>query len=561
MMPSFINQASFNRQDPPESLQVQLAFHKLLGSIFSRFHSSSYDQLDDVIEETLKETCTFIQADRCYLFLSSENSMFASNTYEWCQEGVSAQKEYLQNLDLYNFTWFRNKLLRTDYLFIPSVEKISACAPKEHIVWPKQEICSALIIPLKHHDKLYGFLGFDAVGQARAWSDEDINLLTIIANIFLWVHQGKQSEQLIRIYRQLANSLEEGILIINEPNQVIAINQAFSEITGYSYADILGQPHFLFGLMEADQDKIHEMHQQLRTQGKWAGTVTGRHKDGSSYPARYSINTSQDEIDKLTRYMAIFKDISDDYRLEQERAALRKQTMTAQKLNSLSAMSAAVVHEIAQPLNAIKVLVDGMLYCQHNHFELPQSEIFEKLANVSTEMKRIDEIIQSIRSYANSNQSAELSSCSWNEAVERVLGLLGRQLATHQIVIKPVLIDELPRMVANPLRLDEVLLNLLVNAMHALDYCQKAEKEIICQTGYTDKMAILEVADNAYGIDESIHELIFEPFFTNKQSIHGMGLGLSIVASIMTSLKGQVSVFNNDKGGATFRLELPIIES
>lgn len=557
MLPNDFNDALLTRQNTTE-MQYQLAFHNLLVSVFSRFHSSQYGQLDKAIEQTLQEIGTFVQADRSYLFLFSEDNLFMSNTHEWFAEGIPAQKDNLQNLSTTDYSWFINELLSSDYLYIPSVEKMSGAALMEQTILASQQIKSLLAVPLKRQNTMYGFLGFDAVTQPREWSVEEINLLTIIANILFWAKNSKQTANHIRIALQLANSIEEGIYIITEPDQISWVNKAFNQITGYSYEDIIGQPHFLVDLVEMDQAAVKNMHQLLREQGRWSGIVTGKHKDGHTYPASFFISTNQEKDENLVRYLIIIKDISEYYELEQERAKLQKQTITAQKLNSLSAMSAGVVHEIAQPLNSIKVMVDGMLYCYQNNFELPRSEIFQKLGEVSTEIKRIDEIIQSIRSFAGSSQSTELSPCSWNEAVERALGLLGRQMATHQIIVRPVLAADLPLMYANPLRLDEVLVNLLVNAMHALDLCDKKEKEIICTTSYTDKHTILEITDNACGIDESLYEMIFEPFFTDKHSPNGMGLGLSVVASIMTSLQGQVVVSNNDKGGATFRLELPI---
>ena len=164
-----------------------------------------------------------------------------------------------------------------------------------------------------------------------------------------------------------------------------------------------------------------------------------------------------------------------------------------------------------------------------------------------------------MRSFASLNQFSEMSVCSWNESVERALALLGRELSTRAIILKKNLSADLPGMYANPLRLDQVLVNLLMNAIQALDTSANDVKIINLTTSYTAKYVILEIADNAGGIDASIHDDIFEPFYSNKQSSHGMGLGLSVAASIMTSLEGQVTYYNNDQGGATFRLELPIM--
>lgn len=560
MMPYFNNQASLSRQNTEEILLYQLAFEKLLGSIFSRFHSIQFGQLDAAIEQTLQEIGRFVQADRSYLFLFSEDGQMMTNTHEWCAEGISSQKYLLQNLACADYIWTLNQLSNSEYIYIPKVDNMSPSAQPEQAILIEQQIQSLLIVPLKRNTKLYGFLGFDAVTQAREWSAEDINLLIIVAKILLYANDRKLTKDYIRIAWQIADSIEEGLFVISEPDAIIWANKAFTMITGYSYDEVVGKPHFFFSLVDPDQTALQDMHRTILANGRWSGTVNCKHKDGHSYPGSFLVSTSRDENENLTRYLVIFKDITEYYKVEQERARLQKQTLIAQKLNSLSAMSAAMVHEIAQPLNSIKVLVDGMIYCQQNNYDLPQSEIFQKLSEVSAEIGRIDTIIRDMRSFASLNQSTELSSCSWNESIERALGLLGRQLAAHEIIVSTTLTDSSPQMYANPLRLDHVLVNLLVNAIQALDISEKKEKKIHIITSYTDKHAILEIADNASGIDASLHDNIFEPFFTSKQSSHGMGLGLSVVASIMTSLKGQVTVYNNDRGGATFRLELPIIK-
>lgn len=548
-------------EDTFEELRRKLAFYRLLDEVAARFHASHEVDMDQAITQSLRDIGVFVGADRSYLFMFSRNQLSVSNTHEWCAEGITAQKDQLQNLAVKDYPWFAAQVNMGDYFYIPSVADMPADARSDQELLQMQQIQSLLLVPLRRFDKTYGFLGFDAVKQTRAWSAEDISLLAILAKIILMAKNYQQSRDFVRISRQMANSITEGVFIFREPDRILWVNEAFTAITGYIFDDVVRKPYFLKDLVETEQEAVTEMHQQLRSNGKWSGTLSCRHKDGHCYPASFFINRNREENADLIRYIAIFKDVTDFYKLEQERAQLKKQTITAQKLNSLSAMSAAVVHEIAQPLNAIKVLVDGMLYFQHNQYELPQPEIFQKLADVSTEIKRIDEIIQSIRSYASSNQSTELTACSWNDAIERVLGLLGRQLATHQINVNLAMDTNLPQIYANPLRLDEVLINLLVNAMNALDWSHKRDKEIICRTCSTETHAVLEVADNAYGIDESLHEMIFEPFFTDHHGSHGMGLGLSIVASIISSLKGQISVYNNDKGGATFRVELPDLKT
>ena len=134
--------------------------------------------------------------------------------------------------------------------------------------------------------------------------------------------------------------------------------------------------------------------------------------------------------------------------------------------------------------------------------------------------------------------------------------MMGRQLSSHGIDVIIRLTDRLPLVLASPTRLEEVIINLWANAMHALDEVNRTDKQIICTTSYEGNI-VLEVSDNAGGIDIDIKDKIFEPFFTTRRSGEGMGMGLSVVQSILESLQGKIESYNNDMGGASFKVELP----
>lgn len=552
--------SSLPYQQAEDLLRHQLSFEKLLGSIFTRFINVDDIRLDDAIQQTLGEVGSFVQADRAYLFLFSNFKQVMSNTHEWCAEGITPQISTLQNLPFEEYSWFLSELAKSDHLYIPCVEEMPAAAQTVKETLTRQDIRSVLHVPLEINKKIAGFLGFDAVKNTCQWSEEVINLLAIVAKIIGYTKEHRKARDTVQVAEHLLDNIGEGIFIIKNPEIVIWANQAFAHITGYGPDEVIGQKHQLLNLVELEPEVFKEMHGSLRELGFWHGVVQGKHKDGHTYPARMNISSTWDGKAKITRHLVILQDLTEHHNLLKEREKLQIQTLTAQKLNSLSTMSAGVVHEIAQPLNSIRVLVDGMLYCHQNNYYLPESEIFEKLGEMSTEIKRIDEIIQHIRTFASLNQSTEMRSCTWNLAVERALSLLGRQLAAHQILVTRHLQEDLPPIYANPNRLDELLLNLLVNAMQALDSSQSHNKEIICRTFSDKNYSILEVADNGTGIDENLHRTIFDPFFTTKKAGEGMGLGLSIVESIMNNLNGQIKVYNNEKGGATFRLELPIYQ-
>lgn len=238
----------------------------------------------------------------------------------------------------------------------------------------------------------------------------------------------------------------------------------------------------------------------------------------------------------------------------------RRKAERARRLASLGIMAAGIAHEINQPLNSLKIIVDGMLYWHEKGKTFEFREVVEELKGVSAQAERINQIIKRVHTFVRRENSTELAPCNLNRAVEDVLSMIGYQLSSQGIRVKKSLLNPLPPILGDICRLEEVLINLLVNAKQALDAVSKKDKEISITTG-VEKDVILEISDNATGLNNNIKDKIFEPFFSAKETGGGMGLGLSIVHSIAASFNGQISVTNNDKGGATFRVEFPVFKS
>ena len=136
--------------------------------------------------------------------------------------------------------------------------------------------------------------------------------------------------------------------------------------------------------------------------------------------------------------------------------------------------------------------------------------------------------------------------------------LLGSQLTAHGIQICQQLGDPPPNVSGDVRQLEEVVINLLVNAMQALERIPHGPKKIQIRT-YVKEGAVLEIADNGPGIHQSVKDKIFEPFITTKQTGEGMGLGLSIVHAIVASHRGRIELPDSQEG-AVFRITLPLAE-
>ncbi|MDD2621150.1 MAG: histidine kinase dimerization/phospho-acceptor domain-containing protein, partial [Syntrophomonadaceae bacterium] len=220
---------------------------------------------------------------------------------------------------------------------------------------------------------------------------------------------------------------------------------------------------------------------------------------------------------------ALIFDISEQVKYLQENAERNRYEAQALKMATLSAMSAGVVHEISQPLNAIKVLADGMIYWQETGRDINLAEAFTAFRNISTQAERISSIISHMRNLANASADAEYYPCSINEAVSATINLLGRQIASHGIKLTLDLDKKLPLVLAQEQRLEEIMINLMINAMQSLDESVQPEKLIVCSTCHENNKAILELANNGPCIKPEFAQNIWEPFFSTRKGGNGMG--------------------------------------
>jgi signal transduction histidine kinase/ABC-type uncharacterized transport system substrate-binding protein len=247
-------------------------------------------------------------------------------------------------------------------------------------------------------------------------------------------------------------------------------------------------------------------------------------------------------------------------RLEAEQKNVEAMRMLEESslLASIGVLSAGITHEINQPLNAIKISADSVLYWQkRNPGELPEMFV-RKINTISEETSRIDAIIKHMRTFYDKPNVVLNETIDMVEGVKRSLSLVKRQVCDHSIE----LIDELPNatvlVCANYVQFEQIVVNLIVNAIHSLDQVQKANKKIRLRVYQDSAHGVLEIHDNGSGIEDDIREKIYDPLFTTKGSDEGSGLGMAIVKLFIDRFQAEISDYNNEDGGASFILRFKL---
>ncbi len=235
----------------------------------------------------------------------------------------------------------------------------------------------------------------------------------------------------------------------------------------------------------------------------------------------------------------------------QETLAVAEQTLAqSSKLAALGEMSAAVSHELNQPLAAMKTYLAGAkLLMRRNRSE----EALAAFSRIDDLIERMGGITRQLKSYARKGQQA-FSPVNMGDALASSLSMMEPQLKSRKVKITKILPDEKVLVMGDRMRIEQVMINLLRNALDATKTVSDPQLEIILASGET---ATLTIRDNGHGIEDL--DALFEPFYTTKQPGDGVGLGLAISSGIVNDLGGRLLARNAEEGGAVFEMQLPIL--
>ncbi|WP_436399405.1 sensor histidine kinase [Roseobacter sp. S98] len=258
----------------------------------------------------------------------------------------------------------------------------------------------------------------------------------------------------------------------------------------------------------------------------------------------------QESAELRSLNVALQREIAERKRV-QETLAVAEQTLEqSSKLAALGEMSAAVSHELNQPLAAMKTYLAGArLLLRRNR----QEEALSSFGRIDDLIERMGGITRQLKSYARKGQEA-FTPVDMGEALASSLSMMEPQLRQRQVEIARIIPDAPVRVMGDRLRIEQVMVNLLRNAIDATKSERQPRVEVMLSAGET---ATLTVRDNGPGIEDL--DSLFEPFYTTKQPGDGVGLGLAISSGIVNDLGGRLTARNGQAGGAVFEMQLPVL--
>ncbi len=247
-----------------------------------------------------------------------------------------------------------------------------------------------------------------------------------------------------------------------------------------------------------------------------------------------------------------------------DRLRMSRQLQRARKLEAMGTLAGGIAHEINQPLSALHLYAGGLQMLLEKQGEVPAETTQERLNLIINEAEKIRSIITHMRGLVMREGGPELEAVDLAETLRGAVRLMESQFAARSVNVRMELPAELPKVAAGRVQLEQVCVNLLSNAVHALDSlpAEKRGKRLVRLRAGKEKdnsSVWLEVADTGPGLPEA-GERIFDPFFTTKDPHKGMGLGLSIVNGMVRQWGGEVRARarHPELGGAAFYVFLPI---
>jgi signal transduction histidine kinase len=242
---------------------------------------------------------------------------------------------------------------------------------------------------------------------------------------------------------------------------------------------------------------------------------------------------------------------------EQQRTEAVQLAERTSRLASLGTLVAGISHEINQPLNATMITVDGMLYWERRNKQIPHETYVNNLRLLAEQAERIDSIIRNKRQLVGEEETKPPGATDLNLAVQHALVLVGQRLQNYGIQLELQLEEPATMVLGHVSHLQQVVLNLVTNAMRVLEHAEQESKNIIIRTSIRNSYGVLDILDNGPGLSPDAISRIFDPFFTEGEQA-GMGLGLSITQNIVDSYRGQITASNRSERGAHFCVELPL---
>ena len=368
---------------------------------------------------------------------------------------------------------------------------------------------------------------------------------------------GNELEQQRAHLSELFARVPDAVVMVDHDSRMTRVNPGFTKIFGYTAEEAIGQR--IEDLITPDD--LHEevegfMHRMVQTGEVFAAETVRRHKNGTRVPVSLMCVPVSSNGSGNAGYV-IYRDITETKRLQDEQRRyheIQLELAHANRIATLGQLSASIAHELNQPLTGI-ITNCGTCLRMLTSDPLNLDGAREAVRRTIRDGNRAADVIARLRALFNKQEPAS-ESVDLNEAIREVIALSLGELQKSRVIVRTELADDLQCVTADRVQLQQVVLNLLRNALDAMDTVDDRPRDLLIRTEREEGDRVrLSVKDAGIGFDPQAMDKLFDAFYSTKHD--GMGVGLSVSRSIIENHQGRLWAVLNDGPGATFSFSVP----
>jgi PAS domain S-box-containing protein len=345
---------------------------------------------------------------------------------------------------------------------------------------------------------------------------------------------------LLRFSNVIHNTINP-IQITDATGMMVYVNPAFEKVSGYSSSELIGKNPKILNSGKHSNAFWSGVWKHIISGKVWVGRIENKRKDGGPFFTELVISPIVDSRGRIAGYLGAHRDITEQIILEQ-------QLVHSQRMESIGTLAAGIAHEVGNPLTAISSLVQVIQRTTADEFAK------ERLELINSQVNRITRIIRELVDFSRPSTHV-VKPTNINRVVKEALNIVQYGKKVKDITFALELDDKLPEIGTVPDKIVQVFINILMNAVDSLD---GHHGTITVHSRKNEHAIEVIVRDTGKGIEPSVIEKIFEPFYTTKTTGQGTGLGLWVSYGIVKSLGGDIFVESTREIGSTFTVSFPL---
>ena len=419
-------------------------------------------------------------------------------------------------------------------------------------------------LELPPFENLRRFTIFDVIKRYQSWlmviGVLILGLLSLTVVIFRLHRRLEESKFLLeQQHLEIINSVADGIYGVDLQGNSTFVNRAMETMTGWSAVELIGKnQHEVLHHTKSDgsphpADQCPVFKTFMDHQPRFIEEDLFWKKDGSSFPVEYSANPIFDETGQTVGSVVVFRDISEKKKAIEAARQFQLELAHVARLSNMGEMASGLAHELNQPLTAIAANADACVRLLESGAD--QHRVMDIIERIGKQARHAGEIIRHLREFVRKS-SPQQSKVNINVLIKDLILLIRSDIERAGIRLKLELAQKLPEVSMQKVHIDQVMLNLVRNAIEALASQTNDKMLLISSECVDNEKMLIKVSDSGPGLTNEIRDHLFTPFTTSKEQ--GMGLGLSLSQGIVQAHKGELYLGDSVLGGATFCFTLPV---